>query len=47
MFLVFSKGILQFASLKMAIKKEEIFFVPLAPYIQNMLKAYASQIPKK
>ena len=47
MLLVLSKGILQFASLKTAIKKDEIFFVPLGPYIQNMLKTYASQIPKK
>ena len=40
------KGILQLASLKLAKKREEVSFVHLVPYIQTMLKTYASEIKK-
>ena len=46
MLLGFLKGILQLASLKLANKREGISFVHLVPYIQTMLKTYASQIEK-
>ena len=47
MLLGYSKGILQLASLKLAKKSGEISFLHLVPYIQTMLKTYASQIQKK